>query len=264
MKMNMIQKSLLAVGGLALSVSALAASASDIINKANLAAVYPANDGKTEARMMIVDNQGRKQMRQFYILRKNVKKGGDQKYLVVFTQPSDVARTTFLVNKHPGSDDDRWLYLPGLDLVKRIAAGDKRTSFVGSTFFYEDISGRDVNADTYTIDSETPKQWVLKAVPKSKKGVEFSYFTIAIDKDTYLPKEANYYDNNGKLYRRISGSKVKNISGFPTLTQIKAENLRDKSYTITQMRDVKYNVGLPNSVFTEGSLRMPPKQWLDK
>lgn len=264
MKTTMIQKSLLAIAGLAVTMSAWALSADDIIKQSNLAAVYPANDGKTEARMMIVDKQGRKQMRQFYILRKNVKKGGEQNYLVVFTKPSDVARTTFLVDKHPGSDDDRWLYLPGLDLVKRIAAGDKRTSFVGSTFFYEDISGRDVNADTYSIDSETPKQWVLKAVPKSKKGVEFSYFTVAIDKDTYLPREANYYDNNGKLYRRITGTKIKTIGGFPTLTQIKAENLRDSSYTITQMRDVKYDVGLPDSVFSEGSLRMPPKQWIDK
>ncbi|PIE45573.1 MAG: outer membrane lipoprotein-sorting protein [Gammaproteobacteria bacterium] len=264
MKTSMIHKSLLAVGGLAVSLSAWALSAGEIINKSNLAAVYPANDGKTEARMMIVDKQGRKQMRQFYILRKNVTKGGDQQYLVVFTQPSDVARTTFLVNKHPGSDDDRWLYLPGLDLVKRIAAGDKRTSFVGSTFFYEDISGRDVNADNYSIDKETNKQWILKAVPKSKAGVEFDYFTVAIDKNTFLPREAKYYDKNGKLYRRISGSKIKTIGGFPTLTQIKAENLRDKSYTVTQMRDVKYNVGLPSSVFSEGSLRMPPQQWLQK
>ncbi len=264
MKTTMIHKSLLAMGGLAVSLSAWALSANEIINKTNLAAVYPADDGKTEARMMIVDNQGRKQMRQFYILRKNIAKGGEQKYYVYFTQPSDVARTTFLVDKHPGGDDDRWLYLPGLDLVKRIAAGDKRTSFVGSTFFYEDISGRDVSADNYTIEKETDKQWILKAVPKSTAGVEFAYFTIAIDKDTFLPREANYYDANGNVYRRITGSKVKNIGGFPTLTQIKAENLRDKSYTITQMRNIKYNVGLPNNVFTEGSLRMAPQEWLQK
>ncbi len=261
--LNTMKKSMLALGGLAISVSAWAISADEIINQANLAAVYPANDGKTEARMMIVDNQGRKQTRQFYILRKNVSKGGDQKYFVVFTKPSDVARTTFLVDKHPGGDDDRWLYLPALDLVKRIAAGDKRTSFVGSTFFYEDISGRDVNADTYTLESETDKQWILKAVPKSQAGVEFDYFTIAIDKDTYLPREAKYYAN-GKMYRRITGSKIKTISGFPTLTQIKAENLNDNSYTITQMRNVKYNVNLPDSVFTEGSLRMPPNEYLGK
>ncbi|MBR0573212.1 MULTISPECIES: outer membrane lipoprotein-sorting protein [Pasteurellaceae] len=264
MKTNMVKKTALVITGLTMSLSTWAISANEIIHKSNLAAVYPANDGKTEARMMIVDNQGRKQMRQFYILRRNVTKGGDQKYFVVFTKPSDVARTTFLVDKHPGKEDDRWLYLPALDLVKRIAAGDKRTSFVGSTFFYEDISGRDVNADSYSIEKETDKQWILKAVPKSRTGVEFNYFTVAIDKDTYLPREAKYYDNSGKLYRRITGSNIKNMDGFPTLTQIKAENLNDKSYSITQMRNVKYNVNLPNSVFTEGALRMPPNQWLRK
>lgn len=264
MKKHSIAKSLLFIGTLMISASSWAMSASEIIHQSNLAAVYPANDGKTEARMMIVDKQGRKQIRQFYILRKNVSKGGEQKYFVYFTQPSDVARTTFLVNKQPGADDDRWLYLPGLDLVKRIAAGDKRTSFVGSTFFYEDISGRDVNADNYRVINEDAKQWTLKAVPKSESSVEFDYFTVVIDKNTYLPLEAKYYDKNGKLYRRITGSKVKTIEGFPTLTQIKAENLHDNSFTITQMRAVKYDVGLPNSIFNEGSLRMPPQKWLSK
>ena len=136
-------------------------SALDIIKQSNLAAVYPASDGRTEARMLIVDKQGRKQQRQFTILRKNIEKGGNQHYLVVFSRPSDVARTTFLVEKRPGQDDHRWLYLPGLDLVKRISAGDKRTSFVGSTFFYEDISGRDISQDNFELLEETESYWKI-------------------------------------------------------------------------------------------------------
>jgi hypothetical protein len=65
------------------------------------------------------------------ILRRDVIDGGDQDYVVLFSRPADVRNTVFLVKKHVASDDDRWLYLPGLDLVRRIAAGDKRTSFVG-------------------------------------------------------------------------------------------------------------------------------------
>ncbi|UJF23874.1 outer membrane lipoprotein-sorting protein [Suttonella sp. R2A3] len=256
------KKLLSAIALLGLSASLWAQSADEIIKKANLAAVYPGDDGRTEARMMIVDGQGRKQMRQFHILRRNVSKGGDQQYLVVFSQPADVARTTFLVNKHPGRDDDRWLYLPGLDLVKRITAGDKRTSFVGSTFFYEDISGRDTAADSYSIEQDSGDSWLLKAVPKAKNAVEFAYFTVKIDKNNYLPVEATYYDNSGEAYRRISASKIETIQGYPTITQMKAENLRDGSYTLNQMRGIKYDVGIPADIFSERSLRMPPSEWL--
>jgi hypothetical protein len=242
--------------------TSFAMSAEEIIHQSNLAAVYPGQDGRAEARMLIVDKQGRKQFRQFTILRRNIEEGGDQQYLVVFSKPSDVNRTTFLVEKHPGGDDDRWLYLPGLDLVKRIAAGDKRTSFVGSTFFYEDISGRDINADNYELIEETDAYWRLKATPKTSDGVEFAWFTVQIDKRNFLPTNAEYFDEQGKLYRRISSVKVNDIQGIPTISQMKAENLRDGSYTLTQMRKIQYNLGMEGSVFTERSLRMPPRKWL--
>ncbi len=244
-------------------VTVAAPSAEEIIQKSNLAAVYPGNDGRAEARMMIVDKQGRKQVRQFSILRRNIEKGGDQQYLVVFTRPADVERTTFLVVKHPGKEDDRWLYLPGLDLVKRIAAGDKRTSFVGSNFFYEDISGRDIRQDSFELVSENTESWLVKATPKSTAGVEFSHYQVTISKANHLPLKAEYFDSKGELYRRISAEAVSEISGIPTITSMKAENVRDGSHTINQMRNIEYNINIPESVFTERSLRTPPQQWLE-
>ena len=85
---------------------------------------------------------------------------GDQKYYLHISYPSDLKNTVLLVWKHPGSDDDRWLYLPALDLAKRIAASDKRTSFLGSDFLYEDISGRDVTADTHQLVETTNDYYV--------------------------------------------------------------------------------------------------------
>jgi hypothetical protein len=99
-----------------------------IVARANQAAYYAGDDGRSEVRMIIADAQGRQQRRQFTVLRRDIADGGDQQFLVVFSQPADVRNTVFLVQKHVDRDDDRWLYLPGLDLVKRISAGDKRPS----------------------------------------------------------------------------------------------------------------------------------------
>ena len=38
--------------------------------------------------------------------------------------------------------------------------------------------------------------------------------------------------------------------------------LSDNSYTEMQFRKITYNVGLPDSIFSERSLRTPPKKWL--
>lgn len=254
---------------LLLSTSALAEqpvakelSATEIVNKSNIAAVYPENDGRAQARMLIVDSQDRKQQRQFVMLRKNIEKGGVQKYFVYFTRPNDVARTSFLVNKNPAADDDRWMYLPGLDLVKRIGAGDKRTSFIGSNFLYEDISGRNIKADNFSIISQDEENWLLKAEPKNKSEVEFAYYEVQINKQTLLPMRAEYYDDKGVKYRRISAEKVQTIQNVPTIVQMRAENLRDGSYTVTQMRNIRYNENIPETVFSERSLRAAPQKWL--
>lgn len=82
--------------------------------------LLPGADGRSEVRMLIRDGQGREQLRQFTILRMDLADGGDQHFYVAFSRPADVRDTVFMVAKHVDRDDDRWLYLPGLDLVKRI------------------------------------------------------------------------------------------------------------------------------------------------
>ncbi|MBL4606236.1 MAG: outer membrane lipoprotein-sorting protein [Pseudomonadales bacterium] len=261
----MIKK--LAVLLLLYPLSSLAADLTDvneIINRANNAAFYTANDGRAVTRMTIVDSQGRKQLRQFTILRRDIEDGGDQNYLVYFTRPSDIKKTMFLVHKLPGKEDDRWLYLPGLDLVKRIASGDNRTSFVGSHFFYEDISGRDLDADTHTLTQTDETFYVVKNIPKNPASVEFSQYTVWIDKNSMIPIKTEYKDEKGEVYRRVETLKTEIIGGFNTATKMKASNLRNNSYTINEMRFIQYNLGVPENIFIERSLRTPPIKWLKR
>ncbi|HCY29681.1 MAG TPA: outer membrane lipoprotein-sorting protein [Alteromonas macleodii] len=240
----------------------------EIVNKAEQAAYYAGNDGRSMARMLIVDEQGRKQMRQFTILRKDVLNDagadtGDQRMLVFFSRPTEVEGTVFRVEKHAAlnSDDDRWLYLPALDLVKRIAAGDKRTSFVGSHFFYEDVSGRATAQDSFELLEQTQTHYRLKATPKDTALVEFSHYVVEIDKDTYLPTLINFYkgDNN---YRRVEAVTIETIQGNPTVVRSKVTDLTSGGYTLMEFRGIEYDIGLPDSIFSERSLRVPPQNYI--
>lgn len=236
----------------------------EIVRRANLAAFYAGADGRAESRMTIVDAQDRRQVRQFTMLRRNVETGGDQDFLVTFSHPADVRDTVLLVKKHVGRDDDRWLYLPSLDLVKRIAAGDKRTSFVGSHFFYEDVSGRGIEEDEHTLVETTDTHYVVRNVPKDPGGVEFAEFTVWIDKETLLPVRSDFENASGEVYRRIEALEIESIDGHPTATQMKVSDLERDAYTLNEMRFIRYDIGLPEDVFTERSLRNPPRKWLER
>jgi outer membrane lipoprotein-sorting protein len=233
-----------------------------IVNKANLVAYYQGKDGKAKVAMTITNKQGQKREREFIILRKDVNDGGDQNYFVYFQRPFDIRRMVYMVHKHTGlqKDDDRWLYLPDLDLVKRIAAGDKRTSFVGSDFLYEDVSGRSLAEDTHELIETTDKMFVIKNVPKEPDTVEFSYYNVSIDRKTYVPMKMEYYDRQGKPYHVIESKKVEVIQEFPTVVMSEVTDLKTGSKTEMTFSDVKYDIGLDDDIFTERYLRKPPRE----
>jgi outer membrane lipoprotein-sorting protein len=252
---------LIAVSGASSALAQDLTDVDEIIDRANRAAYYAGDDGRSKVRMTITDAKGRERRREFAILRKDREDGGDQDYAVLFRRPADVRNTVFLVKKHVGKDDDRWLYLPDLDLVKRIAAGDRRTSFVGSHFLYEDVSGRGTEEDEHELVETTKDHYVIRNVPKDPGSVEFSFWTVWLDKTSFLPVKMEYVDDGRDVYRRIEAVEVLEIGGHPTVTKMKVSDLRSGGHTISEFRDVEYDIGVPDDVFTERSLRNPPRQW---
>jgi outer membrane lipoprotein-sorting protein len=232
-----------------------------IVNKANVMAYYQGDDGKAYVKMTITSKAGQTREREFIILRKDVVDGGDQNYYVYFQRPADVRQMVYLVKKRAGAnaDDDRWMYLPALSLVKRIAAGDKRTSFVGSDFVYEDVSGRSVDLDTHELVETTPERFIVKNTPKKPDQDEFSYYNIAIDRKTYMPMKMEYYDKEGRLFRTIESQKVEVIDGFPTVTRSVVTDLKTGGKTEMAFNNVKYNIGI-GDIFEERYLQRPPRE----
>lgn len=242
----------------------------EIVSNSNHAALYQGEDSKGTVSMTIRDKSGRSRKRIFNILRKNIDDSDkDQLYYTLFRRPADVRGMVFMVQKHVDldRDDDRWLYLPGLDLVKRIAASDKCTSFAGSDFLYEDISGRSPLEDNHQLIDETEKSYVVKNIPKQPDSVKFAYYLSYIDKTSFIPVKIEFFKPSTRLYRTIEVKKVTNIQAeedgkivvYPTVTKSVAQDLEAQTMTEMVFSNVQYNLGFGNSLFTERYLRRPPK-----
>jgi hypothetical protein len=255
-------------------------SVPQIVRWTNYVSYYQGDDGRAKVRMTIVDAQERRRHREFTILRwdqpsppdangePNTDRApfcGDQKFYVYFRRPADVNKTAFLVWKHLDRQDDRWLYSPALDLVNRIAASDKRTSFVGSHFFYEDVSGRSINDDRHELLEEASNQtyYVLKNTPKDPSTVEFAYYKMWIHRKTFLVVQTSYYTKDDKEYRRYNALKVRHIQGYPTVVKSRMSDLASGGWTELTYDEVRYDVGIPEAVFAERYLRKPPFKHLE-
>jgi len=268
MKKSML--SLALVLAVAVHAQQAAPTVEEIVAKANRAAYYQGKSGRARVAMVIRDAQGRERLREFTILRIDLEPAGDtadtfmgdQKFYVYFERPADVNKMAYLVHKHVGQDDDRWLFMPGLNLVKRIAASDKRTSFVGSDFFYEDVSGRGTDADVHELSETTETYYVLKSTPKDPKSVEFSSYKMWIHKTSFIPVKAECYNEKGEKIREAQALDVQQIQGFPTVTKSQMKDLRTGSTTTISYNKVEYNTDLTEDLFSERYLRNPPRALL--
>jgi len=249
----------------AFSGVAVADDAAEIMNKAHLASYYAADDGKAKVHMEIINPDGATRVREFTILRKDVKDGGDQWFYVYFDKPNDVREMTFLVNKHPDAADDRWLFIPSIRMVKRIAASDARAAFVGSDYTYEDISGRHPSNDNAEMVGEEElngrKTWVVKNTPKEELD-DYTWRKTWVDQETSLVLKESYYDEEGTEVRRFTTDEYKQIDGFWVGIAGTMENIELDHKTTVRFSDVQLNVGVPDKVFTERSLKSAPKRWV--
>lgn len=245
--------------------------AEEIVEKANNVAIYQGLGMKAQVHLKIVDKQGRVRQRTLNILRKDDsgEKDGDQKYFTYFKEPADVRKMVFMVHKHidPGKDDDRWLYLPAMDLVKRIAASDKRTSFVGSDFLYEDISGRNILEDTHELLRTTESHYILVNRPKEPESVEFEYYLAYICRRTFITDKLEFYKKGELLYRTMEVLAIKEIQAeengapvtYPTVVKSVARNMETSSVTEMTLSNILYNPGVEDAIFSERYLRRPPR-----
>jgi len=97
------------------------------------------DDETADLEMVLTNKRSEERIRKVVAYRKDY--GKDSKLVMFFKGPADVKDSGFLSwnDDNESKDDDQWLYLPALKKVRRISAGDKKDSFMGTDFTYDDM-----------------------------------------------------------------------------------------------------------------------------
>jgi outer membrane lipoprotein-sorting protein len=183
---------------------------------------------------------------------------GNARAVIVFQRPANVAGTRFLTMDAAG-DSNRWIYLPSLGKVRRIAASESGGSFMGTDFSYDDISStdRDINLDTHTLLREEPLNglpcYVIQSVPKAS-DYQYSKTVTWIDKSSYLTYKSEMYDRRGSLIKVMEMSDFRDLQGRLTPMQIKIATLAAGTSTTIYVEIMKYDDPIPEAVFTTAYL----------
>jgi len=180
---------------------------------------------------------------------------GNSRTMIVFQSPATVAGTRFLTIENRGGADDRWIFLPELGKVRRIAASEGGGSFMGTDFSYDDISSmsRDAELDTHTLLREENFNggpcYVIQSVPKDG-SYQYSKMVSWIAKDSKITLKIELYDKKSALVKTVEMSGIKDIQGRATVTITKITTRAAGTSTTINTEIVKYDDPVPEKVFT--------------
>ena len=226
-----------------------ALSGREIMEKVN--ARDEGDRSKGEMEMILLDKKGKKRIRKLKTF--GGKKGKDTLSLMFFLSPADVKNTGFLTYDYneSGKDDDQWLYLPALRKTKRIAAGDKSGSFMGSDLNYSDMTTPDLDLYDYTLMKETEvrgkKVWQIKAVPKNKDEAEKSGYNksvIFIRQDNYVMIRAVRWVHKKRRNKYLDVKKLEKIDCIWISTDMHVTTTTGKKIlhkTILKQNNIRFN-----------------------
>ena len=155
-----------------LSVAVLSLSAQtgrEIIQK--VIDAQKVNSSAMDIQMTLADRDGDTSTRRIQTLILN--ENDLTRTITLFLEPASVRNTRFLTVENSGRADDQWIFLPSLRKVKRIAAGEKDGSFMGSDFSYSDM-GSSVSAVDDSVQTILREEkyngrncFVVESVPKT-------------------------------------------------------------------------------------------------
>jgi hypothetical protein len=135
--------------------------------------------------------------------------GKPKRSLIRFQSPSTIAGTALLsVSRGPGLDDT-WAWVPAQRQVRRIAAQDRTTPFVGSDFTVEDLSvAVDPSRRIYTLEGEGPcgetTCLLVADRPKDEKAKGesgYGWVVLHVDKVRFVVHRVDFYDKGGALLK---------------------------------------------------------------
>ena len=232
-------------------------------------------DAKQTLRMRLTDRRGRVRERTLEVrtLRGRDAPGAPRtapdgdRLLIRFTYPNDIRGTSFLVWEHPSAEDERFLFLPSLGRVRRIAGSETQDSFVGSDFTYEDIGGREFDDYTYAFagpDAEnatwTPPAggsarpaWRLES-RRRDTSVQFPRVVSLVLKDTFVIVGADIYNRRDERQKVYTVRRLEQVEGIWTVMDSEMTDTIEKTRTDLVVEAADYNVGLGEADFSRREL----------
>lgn len=183
------------------------------------------------------------------------KRVGDARasYLEVVA-PEALQGIRFLFLEKDGAPPEQYIKVASARNAVRVADQVRRQPFLESAFYVSDMVEPDLGAYTYRfvggdeIGGRACR--LVEMTPKKPDAEVYSKTVLALDPKDLLVMRRQFFDKKGELHKVWTVRKVEKIDGIQTMMLHEMDNVAEKITSRLEVNEIKYNVELPDSMFT--------------
>lgn len=241
---------------------ACATPADDLMTR-NLAA-NKVSGAEFRATMRLITANGNVRERQTEGATKLQSNGHDNMRVTRFLSPADAKGTTTLLIENSNQDDDMWVYLPALKKVRRLAASNKRDSFMGTDLSFGDVIGYKVTDWQHKILGQKTIAGractEVESVPVSdsvRQQSGYSRRVSCIDAESDLALRVDYSDEQNKPVKTVELSDIQRVDAANNRWQgmrMTAKNLQTGHRTEIVLQGYRLNPSIEAKRFKAQAL----------
>jgi outer membrane lipoprotein-sorting protein len=182
---------------------------------------------------------------------------GREYAMTLITAPAKDANQTFLKR-----GKEMWSWNPAISRLIKLPPSMMSQGWMGSDYTNDDILKESsvVNDYTHEIIGEEiiggRLCYKIKMVAKEDAAVVWGSQLRWIDKKEFLVMKTELYDEEGTLIRTETGSEIKEMDGRTIPSRIELIPAGEPgNKTIVDIKDIKFNVQIPESFFSQQNMK---------
>lgn len=183
---------------------------------------------------------------------------GDKLSLVRITEPKKDAGNGTLLN-----DKDMWSYSPKVNRIIKIPSSMMNQGWMGSDFSNKDISKSTDILDRYEhsltgqVEEDGHTVYTIEAIPHEDAAIVWGKEVLKI-RDDFVLIEQQYWDQDGILIKSMETHDIAEMGGRPVARIMRMGKIATPDeWTEIKVLDIRFDIELPNGVFTLSNLRNP-------
>jgi hypothetical protein len=247
------------------TASAETHSAREVMQK-NLEATTLAHAVSTST-LTIGSKDGDARSKTFSLWRKRAADGVHFRTVTRFSEPVEIRGEGVLFDERPNGQNEVLLYLPRYKKVRRVEAQAQKSSFMGSSFSYADMTTQAVDDYAHAFEAGEPCPggggatcWVVRSTPANDSVLAnhgYAKKRTWVRQSDYQTIQTELFDAGGALWKRTVFADIREVDAAAHKSlpySVRVDDLKTGRFSAIKIKSVDAAAAVGDALFTEQSL----------